>query len=190
MDKEKIYQVIGVAMFCWLFGVIRFVDPRFALYFSCFAFGLMCLAFVMKLKNEFLNFTILSYLIVSFYLIGRQMLWIGGNGIDTCFTYLDATRSCFPFWVHLIMHGLPIPLCFYIMFEKKMHVNWKHFLILVIILVVWSYTMDGERFIGLPDFLIAYPLGIPLTVVYLYIYERFILPWIVKRETKKRKEKE
>nr|MDO8115215.1 hypothetical protein [Candidatus Sigynarchaeota archaeon] len=182
---EMIYQAIGVAMFIWLFAVIRY-DLRFAEYFSCFAFGVMALGMLLKMKNEWLNLFTVSYLIVSFYLLTRQAIWVGTYGLNADYTYLiplPATPGA-PWFVHVIMHGVPIPLVFLIMAKTKLAIDWKKFVIVTLLLVVWSYTMDGERFIGMPDFWIAYPVGIPLTVVYLYVYNRWIRPILLARANK------
>ncbi|MHA1370042.1 MAG: hypothetical protein ACTSWN_07415 [Promethearchaeota archaeon] len=192
-QKEIVWQSIGFFMFIYLFSVINFVDLRFVKYFSCFAFALIALGFMMKLQNEFLNQLTLSYLIVSIYLLARQAIWISQYGIDpgASFTYqqINAPENTFPFWVHILMHGIPIPLVIIVMFEKKMKVNWKYFIITITLLAAWSYTMDAERFIFIADFWIAYPLGIPLTFLYLYLYDKFILPYITRKTRDKNMEK-
>ncbi|MBD3187450.1 hypothetical protein GF325_11515 [Candidatus Bathyarchaeota archaeon] len=123
----------------------------------------------------------ISYLVVCVYLLARQAIWIGMHGIEANFTYQDPAMVAFPWWIHVIMHGTPIPLTFVVMVEKKPEVDWKMFAIISIMLVSWSYTMDAERFLAIPDFFIAYPLGLPLTVVYLLIYEKYIRPRIKVR---------
>ncbi len=75
------------------------------------------------------------------------------------YTSLDLNTCGAPFWVHLVMHGIPVPLVFLVMVEKKTVVNGRYVLVIIGILAVWSYKMDAERFIGLPDFWIAYPVG-------------------------------
>ncbi|HME51199.1 MAG TPA: hypothetical protein VKM55_03205 [Candidatus Lokiarchaeia archaeon] len=182
--REMIYQAIGVAMFVWLFAVIRY-DQRFVLYFSCFAFGVMALGMLLKLKNEWLNLFTVSYLIVSVYLLTRQALWVGQYGPEADFTYLNPAVTGAPWFIHVVMHGTPILLVLYIIGNKKIAVDWKKFIVIASVLVIWSYTMDFERFIGLPDFWIAYPVGIPLTVVYMWIYGKWIRPYLIAREKKR-----
>ncbi|MHA1684570.1 MAG: hypothetical protein ACTSUE_26770 [Promethearchaeota archaeon] len=178
-QREKWYQCIGIGMFVWLFSVINFVDLRFVEYFSCFAFGLIALGFVLKLRYDFLNLLTISYLVVSVYLLARQAIWVGTYGLDANFTYQEPAMEPFPWWIHVVMHGFPVPLVFVVMEEKKTEVTWKNFAIFTLILVTWSYTIDAERFLGIVDFYIAYPLGIPLTVVYLFIYQKYLLPRIM-----------
>nr|MDO8083653.1 hypothetical protein [Candidatus Sigynarchaeum springense] len=177
--KEHAYQIIGVAMCIWLAAVFIY-DWRFMLYFSCFSFAIMAVGMLAKLHNYYLNLFTVSYLIVSVYLLARQALWVAQYGVAADYTYLianpDPLSKVAPWWIHVVMHGIPIPLVFLIMAEKKIAVDWKKFAIIAIILVAWSYTMDGYRFILMPDFWIAYPLGIPLTVVYLYVYNKWIRP--------------
>ncbi|MHA1794021.1 MAG: hypothetical protein ACTSVI_15370 [Promethearchaeota archaeon] len=50
----------------------------------------------------------LSYLIVSIYLIVRQVLWILTYGLDANFTYQDPDMASIPWWIHVVMHGTPI----------------------------------------------------------------------------------
>ncbi|MEX2684591.1 MAG: hypothetical protein Q6373_023675 [Candidatus Sigynarchaeota archaeon] len=177
--KEKIYQLIGIAMYIWLVAVFIY-DWRFMLYFSCFSFAVMAAGMLAKLRNYYLNLFTVSYLIVSVYLLARQALWVAQYGVAADYTYLitnpDPFSKVAPWWIHVVMHGVPIPLVFLIMGEKKIAVDWKKFAIITMILVAWSYTMDGYRFIGMPDFWIAYPLGIPLTAIYLYVYNKWIRP--------------
>lgn len=185
LNKEHAFQATGVAMIVFYLAVIKLVDLRFFIFFSCFSFLLMAMAFLFKLKNKFLNLVTISYLIVSIYLLARQGLWVAEHGLDpgASFTYqiLDAPGHTFPFWIHLVFHGLPVPLAFLVMVETRQQVNWKHFAIIVVILVAWSYTMDVERFVGILDFWIAYPLGLPLTFVYMVLYQRYLRPLFVKK---------
>jgi hypothetical protein len=177
--KEKIYQVIGIGMFCYLFSVINFVDTRFVEYFSCFSFAIIALGFLLKLKFKFLNLFTISYLIVSIYLIVLQLIWISENGLNASFTYQNPEITGFPWWIHVIMHGTPIPLVFLVIYDKKTEINWKNFTIIIIILLLWSYIIDGERFIGIPLFWIAYPIGIPLSIFYLLIYTKLVRPKLI-----------
>lgn len=183
LDTDRWYQVAGVAMFTYLFAVIKF-DYQFAYYFSCFCYALIALGLVLKLKNEFLNMLTISYLIVCIYLLVRQALWIGEHGLDADYAWLDTSQPGPPFWIHIIMHGLPIPVVVLVMIKTRVQVNWKTFVVIVLMLVAWSYTMDAERFLGLEDFFIAYPLGIPLTVVYLLVYQKYLRPRLLAKATK------
>ena len=176
VTKEKIYQVIGIGMFCYLFSVINFVDTRFVEYFSCFSFAIIALGFLLKLKFKFLNLFTISYLIVSIYLIVLQIIWISEKGLNASFTYQNTEITAFPWWIHVIMHGTPIPLVFLVIYDKKTVVNWKNFTIIITMLLLWSYIIDGERFIGISLFWIAYPIGIPLTLIYLLIYTKLVRP--------------
>lgn len=185
--REMIYQTIGVAMFIWLFAVIRY-DQRFVLYFSCFSFGVIALGMLLKLKNEWLNLFTVSYLIVSIYLLTRQAMWVYQYGPETDFTYLNPSATGAPWFIHVVMHGTPIPIVLYNIGNKKITIDPKKFVFIAIVLIIWSYTMDYERFIGLPDFWIAYPVGIPLTVVYLWIYSKWIRPYLIAREQKRAEE--
>ena len=180
---EMIYQAIGVAMFIWLFAVIRY-DQRFVLYFSCFSFGMIALGMVLKLKNEWLNLFTVAYLIVSIYLLVRQALWISQYGLEADYTYLNPAVNGAPWFIHVIMHGTPIPIVLYIIGNKKIKVDWNKFIVIAWVLVTWSYTMDYERFIGMPDFWIAYPVGLPLTVLYFWIYGKWIRPYLITRQNK------
>ncbi len=177
--KEQLYLVIGIAMFGWLAAVFIY-DWRFMTYFSCFAFAVIAAGMVAKLRNYYLNLFTVSYLIVSIYLLSRQVLWVSQYGVAADYTYLIANPNpdslVAPWWIHVVMHGIPIPLVFLIIGEKKIAVDWKKFAIIAIVLVAWSYTMDVYRFVGMPDFWIAYPLGVPLTVVYLFVYSKWIRP--------------
>jgi len=179
-QREMIYQAIGVAMFLWLFAVIRY-DQKFVLYFSCFSFGVIALGMLLKLKNEWLNLFTVAYLIVSIYLLVRQAMWVGQYGIDADYTYLISSKTGAPWFIHVVMHGTPVPIVLYIIGNKKIAIDWKKFVLIAIILVTWSYTMDFERFISMPDFWIAYPVGLPLTVVYLWIYGKWIRPYLLTR---------
>ncbi len=175
--KEQIYLICGIAMCVWLAAVFIY-DWRFMTYFSCFAFAVMAVGMLAKLRNYYLNLFTLSYLIVSVYLLTRQALWVAQHGVAADYTYLVANPDyvAAPWWIHVVMHGSPIALVLLIMAEKKIAVDWKKFAIIAIILVAWSYTMDVARFIGMVEFWIAYPLGIPLTVVYLFVYSKWIRP--------------
>jgi hypothetical protein len=187
--KEQCYMVTGIAMFGWLAAVFIY-DWRFMTYFSCFSFAVIAAGMVAKLRSYYLNLFTVSYLIVSIYLLSRQALWVGQYGITADYTYLVANPDYVvaPWWIHVVMHGLPIPIVFLIMGEKKIAVDWKKFVTIAIILVAWSYTMDIVRFIGMPDFWIAYPLGIPLTVVYLLVYHKWILPKLLNGSQGMKKE--
>ncbi len=175
--KERLYLIIGIAMFVWLAAVFIY-DWKFMTYFSCFAFAVIAAGMVTKLRCYYLNLFTVSYLIVSIYLLTRQALWVAQYGVAADYTYLVPfpTYEVAPWWIHVVMHGSTIPLVFLVMAEKKIAVDWKKFAVIAIVLVVWSYTMDWERFIKMPDFWIAYPLGIPLTVLYLFVYNKWILP--------------
>jgi hypothetical protein len=173
--KEQLYLVIGIAMFVWLVAVLIY-DWRFMTYFSCFSFAVIAAGMVAKLRNYYLNLFTVSYLIVSIYLLSRQAIWVATYGLEADYTYLNPLAVGAPWWIHVVMHGSTIPLVFLIMGEKKIAVDWKKFAIIAIVLVTWSYTIDIYRFVGMPDFWIAYPLGIPLTVVYLFVYSKWIRP--------------
>ncbi|NMC08563.1 MAG: hypothetical protein GYA24_25365 [Candidatus Lokiarchaeota archaeon] len=187
--KEQLYVISGIAMFSWLAAVFIY-DWRFMTYFSCFSFAIIAAGMVAKLRNYYLNLFTLSYLIVSIYLLSRQAIWISLYGIEADYTYLVAypTYPVAPWWIHVVMHGVPIPLVLLVMAEKKIAVDWKKFAVVVILLVAWSYTMDVARFIGMPDFWIAYPLGIPLTVVYLLVYGKWIRPKLLASSAGSKKE--
>jgi hypothetical protein len=173
--KEQVYLITGLAMFGWLVAVFIY-DWRFMMYFSCFSFAIIAAGMVAKLRSYWLNLFTVSYLIVSIYLLSRQALWVAAFGPEADYTYLNQAVVGAPWWIHVVMHGLPIPIVFLIMAEKKIAVDWKKFATITILLVVWSYTMDGVRFIGMSDFWIAYPLGIPLTILYLLVYSKWIRP--------------
>ena len=180
---EYYYMAIGIAMLVYL-GAVIIYDWRFATYFSCFSFALMAMGLVLRLRNGWLNLFTICFLVTAVYLISYQMIWIGTYGIYADFTYLNPSEPGAPFWVHIIMHGLPIALCFLVIAKKGAvtPVNWKRFAGLVCILVAWSYTMDVARFVGMPMFWIAYPLGLPLTVIWLLVYEKVIRPRLPKKE--------
>ncbi|MHA1890895.1 MAG: hypothetical protein ACTSYS_07885 [Promethearchaeota archaeon] len=74
------------------------------------------------------------------------------------------------------------------MLDKRPKVNWRHFAVIVLILVVWGYIIDTERFLYIPDFYIAYPLGIPLIVIYLWVYDKYIRDFLNRVESKNKKE--
>jgi len=182
-QKERLYVVIGIAMFVYLAGVIIY-KWQFATYFSCFSFALIAIGFVLKLKNDWLNLFTITYLIVAVYLISFQMIWIGMHGIYADYTYLNPVPSSSspPFWIHIVMHGLPIVLVFVVIAEKGTAVNWKRFVVLLCILAAWSYTIDVYRFIHISLFWIAYPLGVPLTIIWLYVYGKVIRPRLKIRQ--------
>jgi hypothetical protein len=173
--KERIYLITGIAMFAWLVAVFIY-DWRFMTYFSCFSFGIIAAGMVARLRSYYLNLFTVSYLIVGIYMLSRQAIWVTIYGLNADYTYLNPAEPGAPWFVHVVMHGLPIPIVFLIMAEKGIAIDWKKFATIAIVLVAWSYTMDVARFVGMPDFWIAYPLGIPLTVVYLLVYSKWIRP--------------
>jgi hypothetical protein len=81
----------------------------------------------------------------------------------------------------VINHLQPIPLAAWVMIRRRPAVSWKIFGVQILLLAAWSYTVDAQRFLGIPVMVVAYPVGIPVAVLYLLGYQRLLLPRLERR---------